>query len=155
MRVKGVTRQNLLPETRDLRDDGADVNVVTADPRSGFNGSAAYGNRFGSPAETGAGHCVKGAGLEACRTIKQHVVPDHVLEEQANAATNDGFAVLVRIPGESDLRGEIQIGLGDPVPVSREGRVDIGICRQITIGAPGVAVVTQSEAESEIRLYLP
>ncbi len=56
-------------------------------------------------------HGIEGAGLQTRGPIKQNVVPDDVLEEQSYAATDDGLAVLVRIPRKSNLRRKVQVRL--------------------------------------------
>src|SRR3954462_9673050 len=153
--VETVARQYLLPEAHDLRNYIANVNVVTANSRSGRNGSAAHGNRLRGTAQTSACHRIKRPGLQACRPIKQNVVPDHVLEKQTNAAAYNGLAVLVGVPGESELRREIQVRLSDSVSISWKRCVDVGICRQIAVRSTCITIVTQPKAQSEIWFDLP
>ncbi len=98
---------------------------------------------------------VECASLETRRTVKQNVVPDHVLVEETNATTDNGLAILVGIPCKSDLRGKVQVRLLYAIAIAWECCVDIRIGRKVAVGTSGVAIITKTQAEGKIRLDFP
>src|SRR5205807_5593371 len=110
-----------------------------------------YRCRYPIEARTAAGirSLIESSSHQAQRPVKENVIVNDVLIVETNAAAQYGLAVALRIPGNSQLRGEISVGLLDPIAQSREYSIDCWIGRQITVGTTGVAVVTQAQADGE------
>src|SRR3984957_12265774 len=98
---------------------------------------------------------VEGAILQAKRPIKQDVVVNDVLVIQPNSATHHRLAVFARIPGNPQLRSEVEIGLSNGIAVAGECRVNLWNGRQIAIRPACVAVVTKTQADGKVGLNLP
>ena len=93
MGIESIARQNLLPERQYLGDDVANANIVPADSgwrrdSAGRRDRSAYWNWLRGAGQTRVADSVESACLEACRPVKQNVVPDHVFVKKPNAATD-------------------------------------------------------------------
>jgi len=149
-----------IPERQDLRDDVADVIAIAAEvgtcaraTRCDGPGIYRYGLWFA--AKTTAGYLVESSGLQTQRSIKQDIVVDYVLEIKADAGTDHSFAVLHWVPGDTQLGRKVKVSLLNSVSKPGESGVDIRIRRQVAIGTPSVAVITQAHIQGKVRLDLP
>src|SRR5208283_5905211 len=92
------------------------------------------------------------------RTVKQNVVPDHVLVVKTDTRADGRLAVLPRIPSDSQRRSEIQIWVGNRSAEVRPGRyqvVEVRLCGQIAVGTASVANIAQAQIYCEIRQHFP
>ena len=53
---------------------------------------------------------------QAPRTIKKVIVPNRIFVEQADATTNNRRPFVTCVPGKTNLRGKVMIGLINPRP---------------------------------------
>src|SRR5580698_10070362 len=111
--------------------------------------------------------------------IKQRVVEDRVFVVDSGACPDDGFAFLRRIPGKTDLRSKLRVGLPDGIAQRSSLRVHTPLIQQrsaagarcsrsqqsrrsrarngcqIAVRAAGVTVVTQAVGKGKVGLDLP
>src|SRR5208337_1774204 len=86
------------------------------------------------------------AGLEPQRTVKQHVVENHVLA---------GFP---RVPGNPQVGAKVLVRVRNgstQVRIIRKHIIELGYARQIAVGAPGIANVAKAEVDREVGEHLP
>jgi len=117
-------------------------------------GSVAKGHRRSSNS-AGQLHHVKGALGKPQQSIKQNVVEDCVVVVDADARANHGLAIAFGIPGNSELRGKVEIGIAHSVAEAREKVINGCKWRQIAIGSTGIAHVANPDCSREIGFHLP
>src|SRR5271170_412016 len=62
----------------------------------------------------------EGPGLQSRWLVEQHVVPNGVLVINSGSGSDHGLSGLEWIPGNSDLRSEVSVGLTDLVAETRQ-----------------------------------
>src|SRR3984957_11853140 len=107
--------------SRDVRKSGSDRGTARVAPaRNRYLTAVTKRNRKRRAFQAGQAILEEGARRQSGRAIEQDVVEYRVVIVDANARTNYGLAVALGIPGNSDLRSQIVIGLIDAISESRE-----------------------------------
>src|SRR4029077_11481725 len=103
-------------------------------------------NRLGGSTDARGGSLVERTVLQALRTVKENVVVDHVLVEHANAAPDHHLAIVLWIPGKTDLGCEVEIRLLHSIARSWERIVHCLNRGEIAVGTSCVAVISDTDA---------
>src|SRR5271163_5210750 len=97
----------------------------------------------------------EGSGLQSRRPVEQHVVPNGVLVINSRSASDYGLPGLKWIPGKSDLRSEVSVGLVDGISKTRQQGIKRRNRRKVAIRPSRIAHVANAVGQSEVRLNLP
>ena len=110
---------------------------------------------------------VERTGGQLVPTLVHNIVEDVVLVVEAAAAANGSFSVAPGVPGKTDLRSKVRVGLANAVAQARspliqeisgagyQDRGRAGDGRQVAIGASGVTHVANSVVQGEVGVDLP
>src|SRR5580698_5056136 len=103
----------------------------------------------------GGGKLSEGAGLFAVGSVEGYVIPNRIFVEDANARPNYGLAVTLGIPGNTELRSKVQVGLFDRIAQTGHQGIELRNSRKIAVGTASVTNIAQTIRHRNVLSDLP